>query len=328
VGKILITGGSGFIGTNLVDQLLGCPRGLVLSADVNPPVNPQHLDVYRRVDLRDRETLMATLCSFSPDVVVHLAARTDLDGTSLDEYQANTAGVENLIDAVSAAGSVTRCIMCSSKLVCKNGYRPQHDEDYCPDTLYGESKVVGEKIVRNSTKLRCAWCIVRPSSIWGPWFGVPYRGFFQAIARKRYFHPGSIDPPRGFGYVGNVVHQIVKLLDAPAEKIAGKTFYLSDYQEYRIREWADTISMKLHGTRIRAIPTPLVRAAALCGDLAKALGMKNPPLTSFRLRNMWQDTAGIPLDSMKEISGPLPYTMEQGVDETIKWLREAELISC
>jgi hypothetical protein len=84
--------------------------------------------------------------------------------------------------------------------------------------------------------------------------------------------------------------------------------------------------MKLHGMRIRAIPTPIVRAAAICGDLAKAIGMKNPPLTSFRLRNMWQDTAGIPLDSMKDISGPLPYTMEQGVDETIVWMKRRNLI--
>jgi nucleoside-diphosphate-sugar epimerase len=324
--KVLITGGSGFIGTNLVNRFLHRPETAVLSIDIKPAVHPGHADTYRHIDIRDREELTEAFCSFQPDVVVHLAARTDLDGASLDEYRANTAGVENVIDAVSAAGSVKRCIFCSSKLVCKNGYCPRDDQDYCPDTLYGESKVLGEKIVRNSTKLKCEWCLVRPTSIWGPWLGIPYRGFFQAVARKRYFHPGSIDPPKGFGYVGNVIHQIVTLLDAPAEQIVGKTFYLSDYQEYTIRQWADTISMKLHGTRVRAIPTPVVRAAAVCGDLAKAFGMKNPPLTSFRLRNMWQDTAAIPLDSMKEISGPLPYTMEQGVDETVDWMKRRNLI--
>ncbi len=53
----------------------------------------------------------------------------------------------------------------------------------------------------------------------------------------------------------------------------------------------------------------------------KLAGFTEPPLTSFRLRNMWADTTGIPLDATRLLTGPLPYTMEQGVRETIAWLR-------
>lgn len=41
---------------------------------------------------------------------------------------------------------------------------------------------------------------------------------------------------------------------------------------------------------------------------------------------MRADTTGIPLEKMKEISGALPYSMEQGVDLTIRWLREQKAI--
>ncbi|MCA9268386.1 MAG: NAD(P)-dependent oxidoreductase [Planctomycetales bacterium] len=74
-------------------------------------------------------------------------------------------------------------------------------EETCPDTVYGRRKVTGERIVRGSDRLACSWCIVRPTSIWGPWADVPYGRFFRLIERGLYFHPGSADPPRSFGYV-------------------------------------------------------------------------------------------------------------------------------
>lgn len=36
----------------------------------------------------------------------------------------------------------------------------------------------------------CDWCIIRPTSIWGPWFGVPYRNFFDMVMHRMYFQIG------------------------------------------------------------------------------------------------------------------------------------------
>jgi hypothetical protein len=49
-------------------------------------------------------------------------------------------------------------------------------------------------------------------------------------------------------------------------------------------------------------------------------------MTSFRLENMKMDTTGLPLDNIKEITGNLPYTMENGVAETIGWLKKSNHI--
>ena len=321
--RVLITGGSGFIGTNLV-QRYGERGDLVLNLDRNPPRNPAHEDCWSRCDLLDRQGLFARFTEHSPEIVLHFGARTDLGETrDLSGYAANVEGVANVIAAVRATPSVERVIFTSSQLVCRIGYRPQSDTDYCPSTLYGESKRLGECLVREAN-LETAWTLVRPTSIWGPWFDVPYRNFFEAIRAGRYVHPGGVHTPKQWGYVGNVVHQVEKLIEAPAQDIRGRTFYLADYEARPLREIADAIQRALGVRPIPEAPTWMLRAAARAGDLLQALGWSSPPLTSFRYGNIRapeiQD-----MEPLRRVVGPLPYSLEAGIEATVAWMRDAAL---
>lgn len=326
--RVLVTGGSGFIGTNVVEWFCNSGQN-VLSIDIRKPQNRKHNKIFKKVDIMDILTLSQVFSDFSPTHVVHLAARTDLhEKRDIEGYSSNIKGVENMVHVIANQPSVERSIFTSTKLVCPTDYMPISDEDYCPNTLYGESKVVGERIVKASTTMGCEWCIVRPTSIWGPWSylpHIPYGKFFVLIARGLYFHPGIVDPPKSFGYVGNIVFQIAKLLDAP-NKIDQKIFYLSDYDSYTIKSWVDKISTRLGTKRVRTIPEPMVHAFASVGDLMKLCGFKEPPFSSSRLRNMRANTSNVPLDPIMAVTGPLPYSLDQGVDETITWLREQGLI--
>jgi len=69
------------------------------------------------------------------------------------------------------------------------------------------------------------------------------------------------------------------------------------------------------------MPEPLVRLLAWAGDAMKLCGVKEPPLSSFRLRNMRADTTRIPIEPTERLTGPLPFSMEQGVEGTIAWLK-------
>jgi hypothetical protein len=143
-----------------------------------------------------------------------------------------------------------------------------------------------------------------------------------------YFHPGTIDPPKVFGFVGNVAFQIEKLLFSAAdEAIHGRVFYLADYYPMAIRAWAETIARTCGKRKIRTIPGPVMRVAAWTGDCLHALGWWRFPMSSFRLRNMWTDTTGVPLEPIKRLTGELPYTMQDGVETTVAWLRARQLVA-
>ena len=324
--RFLVTGGSGFIGINMVGDLLE-ENEKVLSIDIKPPQNKEHEKFFKKVDIRDFSLLDKTIQDFSPTHVIHLAARTDLLETkNIEGYNANTDGVKNLIESLNNLQNLERCIFTSSKLVCKNGYVPKSWDDYCADTMYGESKVIGEKIVKESDSINFEWCLTRPTSIWGPWFDIPYKGFFLSVAKGWYFHPGKLNPLKSFGYIGNTIYQYKKLLEAPTGKFHKQTFYITDYEDFTIRNWANRISREIHGKDARTLPDFFMFSAAKIGDFMKILGFKNPPVTSFRLDNMKMVTTGLPLENIMEITGNLPFTMENGVLETVKWLKKSNLI--
>lgn len=314
--RLLVTGGSGFIGTNAITHFAAdCD---VLNLDIAEPRNPEHGRFWKRVDLLDADKLREAVSRFSPHWVLHLAARTDLDGKTLDDYAANTTGVSNLLQALADAPSLQRAVLASSMLVCRVGHVPGSELDFCPTNPYGESKVAGEKLLRASPP-RCSWLIVRPTSVWGPWFREPYRNFFDYVLKGRYFHIGKTKARKTYGYVGNVVYQLDALLSAPAPDVDGRVFYLGDSSEYVIRDWADAIASRQR-LRITEIPLSLVRAGALMGDLLMHMGVRFP-MTSFRLRNMTTENC-IDLRPIQRIASRLPYDRAQAIDLTLEWMKQ------
>jgi GlcNAc-P-P-Und epimerase len=319
--RVLVTGSSGFIGTNVVDALY--KRGTtVLGIDIHPPKNSAHASLWKRIDLLDTMGLARAVDEFAPHAVLHLGARTDLNGLGVADYKSNHEGTRNLLDAAQSCSSVDKVIFASSRLVNRIGYEPASATDYCPSTPYGESKVLGEEVVRAAQKLRYEWCIVRPTSIWGPWFGVPYRNFFDAVLAGRYIHPKGHRVLKSFGYVGNAVYELLSLMDAPPGEIEGQTHYLTDYSPIEVYEFAKEVARQAGCGPVTEIPYAALKAGALAGDLLKRLGMNNPPLTSFRLDNlvtpMLYDTT-----NLRRLVGPLPHTHEEGIAQTLLWLSTA-----
>lgn len=317
--KIAITGASGFIGTNLLQYFID--RGYdVINIDFKRPRNNAHFKYWLDVDILDEKSLERTVDDFCPDYMVHLAARTDLEGKVLNDYEANTTGVKNILNAVKKCESVKKVLITSSMLVCKAGYQPKNQFDYCPVTKYGESKVITERNVWNDQPA-CDWAILRPTSIWGPWFGIPYRNFFDMIISRRYFHIGDRSCTKTYGYVGNTVYQIERLLFTSTTDIENKIFYLGDSPPSNIESWADEIAFELN-YRIMRLPYYLIKMAALGGDVLGFLHIRFP-MTSFRLKNMTTDNV-IDLNNVNVIAPTPPYSRIDGVKKTIEWLRNID----
>jgi GlcNAc-P-P-Und epimerase len=319
--RVIVTGGSGFIGTNLVEYLV--QHGLVvLNLDIEPPRNKSHSPYWRRTDILESQDLRTVFAEFAPTHVVHMAARTDLAGGSVEEYLPNTDGVRNVIEAIAVTPSVRRTVFFSSMLVCRLGYKPRSETDYAPTTVYGASKVMGEHKVRQLNADKFPWVIVRPTSLWGPWFDVPYRNFFDAVRKGWYFHPSGVSVRRSYGFVLNCVAQLGFLLLTAAERhVCGRTFYLADYEPIELRSWAESIRAAFSAPPVRDVPLALLSFAARIGDVLKHLGVRNPPLTTFRLANMTTDAA-YDLTPLQEICGAVPYGVQDGVRLTVQWMRQ------
>lgn len=314
--KILVTGGSGFIGTNLVEYFLA-KNFDVRNIDINEPKIPRRKDIWKKVDICNYKELERTIREYNPNYIIHLAARTDLDGKSISDYSANTVGVENLLSIISKMEHLKKVIITSSKLVTKNGYKVQGQFDYLPDTLYGESKVETEKKVWEN-KPCCDWCIIRPTSIWGPWFGIPYRNFFDMVIHHMYFHIGNTKCYKTYGYIGNSVHQIEQLLFSLTEGENNKVFYIGDEPAYEINEWADEIAEQL-GYKIPTMPVILIKLLAWFGDFLKIFRI-HFPMQSFRFHNMTTDNTNDVSNTMR-IAPNLQFTRREGIRITLQWMK-------
>jgi len=318
--KILITGGSGFIGTYVVNRLLAKGHD-VSNISLHSPHESAHRSYWREGDILDADFLQRAMTEFQPDQVMHLAARTEMDEKTTAEtgFLANTQGTRNFLAAVQATPSVRRMLICSSQFVCGPGRLPAHDEDYFPATVYGQSKVITEQETRRAD-LRCEWVIVRPTNIWGPWHP-RYPQEFWRIARKGlYVHPGGKPVVRCYGYVGNVADQMVALLEQPSQKINRQTFYVGDPAD-DIYRWADAFCRALHGHQARKVPRSILRTAGLGGDIITALTGKPFYITSSRYRSMVTDYV-TPMEKTYALLGPPKISLEEGVRETVAWLQK------
>jgi GlcNAc-P-P-Und epimerase len=313
--KVLVTGSSGFIGQALVRRLRaeGCE---VAGLDKAPGATTDKV-----CDILDAARLTETVQQFAPDALVHLAARIDLDEkNNLAGYAANIDGVENVIAAVRLTPSIKRAIWTSSQLVCRVGYVPHDDTDYKADTLYGQSKVRTEQIVRQQDGADREWCLVRPTTVWGPGMSAHYQRFLRMIQRGYYFHVGRTPLWKSYSYIENIAFQYWKLLLAPTDAIQRRTFYLADYEPIDLLAWSDAFQRAFGSRPIPHMPLGFANMLAYCGDAVNAAGLTKFPFNSFRLNNVLTQYQ-FDLKPTEAVCGQLPFNMEQGVAATAAWLQ-------
>ena len=321
--RILCTGGSGFIGTHLVEHFLGHSSDAVLNLDIEQPKNFSHKKYWKCVDILDGESLKRTFLDFQPTHLVHLAAKADMEGKSIANFPANVIGTENVLNAAKSINSLQRILVVSSQHVRRPGSGPaRNDEDFDPYGAYGLSKAMTEQLTRNA-KLGCCWTIIRPTAIWGPGNWVLAKGLWRVLGKGLYLHPVNDTVIRSYGYVKNVVHQMNAILNAPTGKVHESVVYVGD-QSIRQIEWVDAFAEAITGKPVRTAPKWALYFMALVGELAYRLGIPTPLYLS-RFYNLIT-TNPVPTDQTAAMFGYGPYSLHQGVQETVSWLKVEGII--
>jgi nucleoside-diphosphate-sugar epimerase len=316
--RILVTGGSGFIGTHFVGLLLN-KNEEILNVDIQKPKVASHNSLWKQCDIKDFNQLFKIFSEFSPTHVLHLAAKANLSGTTISHFPDNTIGTQNVVNCIKKLTSIKRFIHTSTQYVVYPGIYPKSDVYYQPYTAYGESKAVSEHIVRATKLGNCVWTIVRPTNIWGPWHPAFPRELWRFLSKRYYFHPGFRPIRKHYGYIGNTVDQIYKLLCIASDDVVNhKVFYVTD-PPIDNAVWMNAFSEALSGKSVRRVPKSLWRIIGLFGSLVKAMGGSSPVDLDRYFRLTVQES--LPYKKTLDITGPPIFSLDDGVRECISWIQ-------
>ena len=124
---------------------------------------------------------------------------------------------------------------------------------------------------------------------------------------------------RCYGYVRNTAAQLVSFGEADLSNISSKVFYLGD-ATINQDLWVDGFSIAFTGKRARRAPKQALLALALAGASLKKVGIPFPMDMGryFRMTT----SSDIDLSETFSIVGRPTITMQNGVDETVRWLKE------
>jgi 3beta-hydroxy-delta5-steroid dehydrogenase/steroid delta-isomerase len=251
LGHVLVTGGSGFVGANLVTELLD--RGhRVRSFDRVPSPLPDHPLLETVVgDITDTADLARVVEGI--DTIFHTAAVIDLmGGSSVTEeyrqrsYAVNVDGTKNLLRAAQQAG-VARFVYTASNSVVMGGQHIEAGDETLPYTdrfndLYTETKVIAEKFVLDNNGVDgVLTCSIRPSGIWGRGDQTMFRKVFESVhAGHLKVLVGSKKVKLDNSYVHNLIHGFILAAEhlVPGGTAPGQAYFINDGEPINMFEFA------------------------------------------------------------------------------------------
>ena len=315
--RILITGGSGFIGTNLINSLVQVNNVSILNIDLVKPSSQKHYNFWKKCDIMNFDDLNNFFQKFQPTHVIHLAAKTETSSNKIEDYNENIEGTLNVINAINNSLSVVKTVITSTQYVYKSIEKPLplNDLDYMPHTVYGLSKKISEDYTRNYLK-QGSWTIIRPTNIWGPWnYNYP-NGLYKAIENGLYFNPSKMTAYKSYGFVLNIVDQIISILFVDLNKTDSQVFYVGE-ESMSSKKWVNQTYFHLKGSYPLSVPNFILIIGAYFGDFLKYFGIKFP-LTSLRLSNMLESYY-VPIEKTINLFGLNYNDLNKNLKVTMDW---------
>jgi nucleoside-diphosphate-sugar epimerase len=315
--NITIIGGSGFVGTRLIELLKQQANCTLFNIDNNS--SHFYPEITTIADIRDKEALKLLLKG--QDLIVLLAAlyQDNVSPSSL-YYDVNVEGTLNVLEAMDFCG-VKRIIFTSSVSVYGlNKENPGEEHPVDPFGHYGKSKWQGEEILRkwyNKDSQGRTLYIIRPTVIFGERNRGNVYNLLNQIANGPFLMIGNGKNIKSISYVGNIAAFISFLIN---NKLSGyQIFNYSDKPDLTMNELIKIVENSL-GKKIPSIRIPyfIGMFGGYCFDLLAKLINKKLSISSVRVKKVCATTQ---YDAKKAHSSGFEsvFTLPDALDRTIKY---------
>lgn len=294
--SVLVTGGGGFLGRYIVEQLLMHGEQVrVLGRSRYPELEKLNVECVQG-DLRERADVEKAVKGC--EVVYHVAALAGIWGRWKDYHGINVLGTQNVIDAC-LAWNVERLVYCSSPSVTFNGTDQKGVDESAayPETWlahYPHSKALGEQAVLAAHRPgTLATCALRPHLIWGPrdQHLIPRLIERAKTGKLRIVGDGKNLVDMVFVENAAAAHvQAASALASDPEKAGGKAYFITQGAPVRLWDWINEI-LALDGqppVRKQVSANVAYYAGAVMESAYKMIGRMNeePRMTRFLARQL------------------------------------------
>jgi GDP-4-dehydro-6-deoxy-D-mannose reductase len=279
--RILITGGTGFVGTHLVPFLKSSASHIAVLASGGKS-NPQPGVSYHEVDIRERDAVRSVVKEVNPDQIYHLAGISSVDDSWSNPrltYEVNVFGAYNLFDAAMSLPCPPRILNISTSQVYAPCSSPlSEDSRLHPNNPYAASKAMAELLVVEYQQ-RTAGGIITTRSFNHTGPSQPPNFVLPSIAkqfaeielglRPPSLNVGNIEVKRDFTDIRDVIRAYCLLLERgkPGEVYnvcSGSAIRLADIVQMFESAVGRKVTIVTEEARVRSNDVPLI-----CGDPKK-----------------------------------------------------------
>ncbi|MBU1367694.1 MAG: NAD-dependent epimerase/dehydratase family protein [Candidatus Omnitrophica bacterium] len=307
--NILVIGGSGFIGTAMIRELLTLGYS-VRNFDKNPSVEFGKLSTIG--DVRDQDALNKGLKDI--DVVFNLAAehRDDVTPVSL-YYDVNVQGAKNIVQAAEL-NNVEKIIFTSTVAVYGLN-KPDATEESPTEPFndYSKSKLEAEEVFSQWAGRGDCRCliIVRPVVIFGEGNQGNVYNLIRQIQGNKFMMVGDGRNRKSMGYVGNLVQFIIKTMEfAPGIHL----FNYADKPDLTVKELLDCIreELSLNNKPLARLPYSIGLLGGYAFDLLSKFTGKKYPINSIRIKKFCANTT-VSTKALEIINFTPPFSLREGL---------------
>lgn len=310
--RILVTGGSGFIGTELTKRLRAAGHWV----RVLDPVAPRtEVDDYIDGRVEDPDSVRDAVAGI--DAVYHLAAEHADDVRPISRYYTvNVDGTRELLSACTEAG-VLRLVFTST--VALYGLQldgATEDTPAAPFNDYGASKWQAEGVIDEwlAADAMNGAVIVRPTVVFGPGNRGNVYNLLAQVARGRTVVIGSGRNRKSMAFVGNVADFLVSCLDSEERKLVVN---YADKPDLTTVDLVHLAARELDAGRVWRIPYPLGLALGYAFDLLAWISRRQFPVSSIRVRKYCASSV-IEAGQVAALGFKPKHSLSDGLVETIR----------